>query len=145
MKSRLKLWLDLRDRDESLKQLKSHLLCAQEQMWRSANLHQRDVVLEVSDWVYIKPWPHTQQSMVQRIHSKLSPRYYGPFQVIQKIGLVAYKLHLSATSKIHPLFHVSLLKCAVVTYPISTTLPEELTLEESDDWQPFKLLAERSL
>jgi hypothetical protein len=42
--------------------------------------------------------------------NKLSPKYYGPYKVLQNIGTMAYKLELSASSRVHPIFHVSCLK-----------------------------------
>ncbi|XP_070020669.1 uncharacterized protein [Nicotiana sylvestris] len=42
---------------------------------------------------------------------KLSPRYIGPFEVLQRIGEVAYKLALQPRwSSVHPVFHVSMLR-----------------------------------
>ena len=45
---------ELRVRDEALRQLKLHLLKAQEQMKCAANAHRRDVKFAIGDWVYLK-------------------------------------------------------------------------------------------
>jgi hypothetical protein len=42
--------------------------------------------------------------------SKLAARYCGPFEILERIGHVAYMLSLSTSMTIHNLFHVSFLK-----------------------------------
>ena len=45
--------------------------------------------------------------------TKLSPRYYGLFEVLERIGPVAYRLALLASTRDHNVFHVYLLKIYV--------------------------------
>ncbi|KAK4731584.1 hypothetical protein R3W88_024572 [Solanum pinnatisectum] len=42
---------------------------------------------------------------------KLSPRFIGPYRIIQRVGQVAYELELpSGLESVHPVFHVSMLR-----------------------------------
>lgn len=45
-----------------------------------------------------------------RRNLKLAPRYFGPFQITQRIETVAYKIDLPKESMVYPVFHVSYLK-----------------------------------
>ena len=57
--------------------------------------------------------------------NKLSPKYYRPHKVFQKIGTMAYKVELPAYSRVHPVFHVSCLKKFIGDkIPVQTILLE---------------------
>lgn len=41
---------------------------------------------------------------------KLSPRFYGPYRILQRVRQLAYKLDLSSKTRMHPIFHILNLK-----------------------------------
>ena len=61
--------------------------------------------------------------MAVRTSQKLAAKFFGPFPVIAKVGMVACKLQLSEEARIHPVFHVSQLKKHVGSASVQTTLP----------------------
>ena len=70
----------------------------------------REFQLHIGDLALVKLQPYRQHSMVLRKNQKLVMRFFGPFEVMEKIGPFAYKLRLPDTTRIHPIFHISLLK-----------------------------------
>ena len=90
--------------------LKQNLLQARERMKVQADKHRVERSFSEGDWVYLRLQPFRQRSLKPNVLGKLSPKFYGPFQVLQRVGEVAYKLALPSDSLIHPVFHVSCLK-----------------------------------
>ena len=75
-------------------------------------MRRRPLEFEVGDHVFLKVMP---KGGVVRFgkRGKLSPRFIGPFEVLERIGTVAYRLALPPSmTGFHEVFHVSmLLKC----------------------------------
>ena len=67
----------------------------------------------------------------------LSPRYVGPYEILQKVGKVAYELKLpSELSSVHPVFHVSMLK-KCIGYPEFILPIEGLGVQENLSYEEF--------
>lgn len=96
----------LKSRDQISKLLKENLEAAQNRMKRQANLHRTETSFNEGERLQ----PYRQASMAMRRNLKLSPRFYGPYKILQKIEQVASKIELPPESKIHPIFHISHLK-----------------------------------
>lgn len=100
----------LANRDELLARLKKNLESARNRMKQLADKKRREVIFQEGDLVYLRLHPYRQQTVSSRKHQKLSSRFYGPYAVEKRIGEVAYKLKLPVGARIHPTFHVSLLR-----------------------------------
>lgn len=134
----LQEWLKERKLMQALVQ--QHLNRANQQMKHMADKKRSFRSFAEGDWVYLKLQPYVQSSVATRANHKLSFKYFGPFQVLQKIGTVAYKLQLPETSNVHPVFHVSQLKAARgFQGDIQSTLPSAL----SDLQVPLQILDTR--
>ncbi|XP_026448561.1 uncharacterized protein K02A2.6-like [Papaver somniferum] len=95
-----------------------------ERMKIFADRKRSDRVFEVGDWVYIKLQPYRQTSIALRKNFKLSAKYYGPFQVLQKVVALDYKLQLPTRIRVHHIFHVSQLKKQIgLSHTSSLQLP----------------------
>ena len=98
---------------------------AQNRMKQQADQHRSERSFTEGDQVFLRLQPYKQTSLKKRVPQKLAPKFYGPYQIIQRIGQVAYKLALPAHSKIHPVFHVSCLKKVMGSNcKVQTNLPE---------------------
>ena len=81
-----------------LRVLKFHLQQAQNCMKQLADKHGSKRHFAIGDLVFVKLHSYRQVSVAQRANAKLSPTYIGPFQVVDRVGVVAYKLAFPTSS-----------------------------------------------
>jgi hypothetical protein len=106
--SELTSWLE--DRQVITSLIKQHLARAKLRMKRQADKKRSERKFEVGDKVFLKLQPYVQSSLAPRSNQKLSFKFFGPYEVLAKVGSVAYKIALPVSSSVHPVFHVSQLK-----------------------------------
>ncbi|XP_072083760.1 uncharacterized protein [Arachis hypogaea] len=88
---------------------RSYLDKAAKRMKKWADKKRRHASYQVGDKVMIKLLPQ-QFKAFRKVHKGLIRKYEGPFEIIGRVGEVAYKVQLPPSMKIHPVFHVSMLK-----------------------------------
>ena len=95
---------------EAVRVIRDRLRTAQSRQKSYADKRRKPLEFQVADHVFLKVSPMRGLSRFGK-KGKLSPRFVGPFEILEKIGTLAYRLALPPNlSQIHNVFHVSMLR-----------------------------------
>nr|GEY20097.1 hypothetical protein [Tanacetum cinerariifolium] len=130
----------LRAREAAIDLLKFHIKRSQNRMESLADKHKSEREFEEGVWVYLKLQPYRQATLRQGKQHKLSPKYFGHFLIMKKVGKVAYKLQLPSSSQIHHVFHVSQLKLYRGPIPKSSSQLLQINNDGLISEEPFAVL-----
>ena len=114
-------WIELREKkiigldfiqetEEQVKMIRERLKVATDKQKSYADMRRKDIRYEIGEKMFLKvsPWKKVMRFGKK---GKLSPRFIGPYEVIEKAGPMAYKLALPLElEKIHNVFHVLILR-----------------------------------
>ena len=96
----------------TVKQVQQNLKVIQDRHKSYDDLNITPREFQVGDHVYIKVNPKKISLRLGK-YSKLSPKYCEPFEILAKVGIVAYQLALPPNIKVHSAFNISILKIYV--------------------------------
>ena len=100
----------IRDTSEKVSLIRQCLLTAQSRQKSNADVRRRPLEFEVGDHVFLKVMPKRGVVRFGK-RRKLSPRFIGPFEILKRVGTVAYRLALPPSmSSVHEVCHVSRLR-----------------------------------
>ncbi|GJY17801.1 hypothetical protein Tco_0389292 [Tanacetum coccineum] len=109
---------------EKISQIKDRLKAARDRQKSYADKRRKPLEFSVGDYVLLKvsPWKGVVRFGKK---GKLAPRFVGPFEIIEKVGPVAYRLDLpEELNGVHDTFHVSNLKKCLADPTLQVPLDE---------------------
>ncbi|GJY36182.1 putative reverse transcriptase domain-containing protein, partial [Tanacetum coccineum] len=109
---------------EKISQIKDRLKVARDRQKSYADKRRKPLEFSVGDYVLLKvlPWKGVVRFGKK---GKLAPRFVGPFEIIEKVGPVAYRLELpEELNGVHDTFHVSNLKKCLADPTLQVPLDE---------------------
>jgi hypothetical protein len=127
---------------EALQFARTQIIKARDRYKSYADKHRADVQYKVGQAVLLSTENLNKHSQSR----KLYPRFLGPFKIIKQVNDVAYKLDLPDHMKIHPVFHVNLIKPYIqgkTPMPPQPPLPE--LIDGHYEWEVYRILSHRSV
>ncbi|GKC88645.1 putative reverse transcriptase domain-containing protein [Tanacetum coccineum] len=109
---------------KKISQIKDRIKAARDRQKSYADKRRKPLEFSVGDYVLLKvsPWKGVVRF---RKKGKLAPRFVGPFKIIEKVGLVAYRLDLpEELNGVHDTFHVSNLRKCLADLTLQVPLDE---------------------
>ena len=126
---------------ENVNVIRARLKAAQDRQKSYVDKRRKDLEFEVKDRVFLKlsPWKGVVRFGKR---GKLSPRYIGPFEIVERIGPVADRLDLlEELSRVHNVFHISMLRKYISDPSHVLEIPKiELRDDLSYEEQPVQIL-----
>ena len=100
----------IRETTDKIQIIRERLQTAQSRQKSYADKRRRPLEFMIGDFVFLKVKPKRGVSRFG-VKGKLAPRYTGPFEIVERIGTLAYRLDLPPQlSHVHNVFHVSMLR-----------------------------------
>ena len=133
----------IQETEEKVKMIRERLKVSADRQKSYADLKRKDIQYEIGEKVFLKVSPWKKVLRFGK-NGKLSPRFIGQYEMIEKVGLVAYRLALPPELEmIHNVFHVSMLRRyrsdpSHVVFSEVIELRPDLTYEE----EPIEILAQ---
>ncbi|KAL6210832.1 hypothetical protein ACLB2K_016064 [Fragaria x ananassa] len=129
--------------NEKIKVVRNRLKAAQSRQKSYADVRRKNLEFQVRDWVFLKlsPWKGVVRFGKR---GKLSPRYIGPYEIIERVGSLAYRDRLvlpPELSRIHNVFHVSMLR-KYIADPSHVLEEQQISLQKdlSYEEEPVQIL-----
>nr|GEX36357.1 putative reverse transcriptase domain-containing protein [Tanacetum cinerariifolium] len=95
---------------KNIVQIRQYLETARDRQKSYANVRRKPLEFQIGDRVMLKVSPRKGVIRFGK-RGKLNPQYIGPFKILKRVGLVAFKLELPRELKnVHNTFHISNLK-----------------------------------
>ena len=100
----------VKDTEEKVQIIQQRLKATSDRQRSYANLKRKDIEYEIRDKVFLKVSPWKKILRFGR-KGKVSPRFIGPYEILERVGPIAYRLALPLElAKLHDVFHVSMLR-----------------------------------